>query len=57
MRIGATAGPQPHEMYWLRVLIIAPDSGTFKENSGDGLTVFLDFFLTKQNRERDVKKC
>ena len=57
MRVGATARPQPHEMYGLRVLIIAPDSGTFKENSGDGLTVFLDFFLTKQNRERDVKKC
>ncbi len=28
-----------------------------KENSDNGLTDFLDFFLTKFFRERDVKKC
>ena len=44
-------------MWGCPMLIIAPDSGGFKENSGDGLTVFLDFILTNENRERDVKKC
>ena len=31
--------------------------GFLKENPGDGLTVFLDFFLTKIFCKRDVKNC
>ena len=39
------------------MLIIEPDSGGFKENPDEELTVFLDYFLTNENRKRDVKKC
>lgn len=41
----------------LIVCILTQYAGVFQENSYDGLTDFRDFFLTKQNRKRDGKKC
>jgi len=35
----------------------APDVSDFREKPKDGLTIFLDFILTKYFRERDVKEC
>lgn len=41
----------------LIVCILTRCAGVFQENLCDGLTDYLDFFLTKQNRKRDGKKC
>ena len=39
------------------MVLLTPDFSFLKENPDDEVTDFLDFFLTNENRERDVKKC
>ncbi len=49
-RVGVCGGSLPSSH-------LTADNGTFKEKPDDELTVFLDFFLTKIFRKRDVKEC
>ena len=55
--LGATVKSSPQNLHILPAFLLAPNNSIFLENSGDVLTDFLDFFLTKENHERDVKEC
>ena len=37
--------------------VLLPNISIINENSGDGLTIFLDIFLTKYFLERGLKEC
>ena len=57
IRVAIIGGSSPQEWCISSVFFLTPQTSVLKENSGGELTDFFDFFLTKENRKRDVKEC